>query len=224
MFFGAAPDGIVIDERLRFDPQNHLGEYDRSKALASLEAQRAAQAGQDVVLACPTGVVGPYDFRLSQLGGVVWACVRGKPGGYIREGVYDFVDVRDVAEGLIAAAERGRAGESYLLSGERVMVKELMGILWAASGSRAPLVGLSRRQAEFIAQILSPLHRLMGGGRPVITPYSVEVLFSNSHISHAKATRELDYQPRPMRDSLRDAVAWFQETGALVRRPASRQD
>jgi dihydroflavonol-4-reductase len=219
---GAASDIAVIDERLPFDPQNHLGEYDRSKALASLEAQSAAQTGQDVVLACPTGVVGPYDFRLSEIGGVVLGCVRRRPGGYVREGAYDFVDVRDVAEGLIAAAERGRTGETYLFSGERVMVKELMGILWAASGSRAPLVGLSRLQAEFIAQIAPPLHRLVGGARPAITPYSVQVLFSNSHISHAKATRELDYHPRPVRDSLLDAVTWFQENGSKVRRPGSK--
>jgi len=222
--FSAAPEGTAFDESLPFHSGNHLGEYNRSKALASLEAQRAAQAGQDVVLTCPTGVVGPFDFRLSEVGRVAWACVRGRPGGYIRGAAYDFVDVRDVADGLIAAAERGRQGESYLLSGERMGVREMMEVMRAASRNRAPLLGLSRRQAELVAQILPALYRLFGASHPAITPYSVAVLFSNSHISHAKATRELNYHPRPVRDSLRDAVDWFQANRAQVQRPSAPPD
>jgi dihydroflavonol-4-reductase len=207
-----APSGsTTIDETLPFDPVHNLGAYDRSKAEGSLAAQQAAAAGQDVVLACPTGVVGPFDFRRSDLGNVVRACVRGWPGGYIKGAAYDFVDARDVAVGLIAAMERGRTGESYLLSGERMMVREMLEVVWLASGNRAPLIGLSRRQAELVAGILPPLYRLFGGVRPAITPYSVAVLFSNSYISHAKATRELGYDPRPVRESLLDAVRWFQE-------------
>jgi dihydroflavonol-4-reductase len=209
--YQAPPPGTIIDESLPFDPVHNLGAYDRSKAEGSLAAQQAAQAGQDVVLACPTGVVGPFDFRRSDIGNVVRASVRGWPGGYIKGGAYDFVDVRDVAGGLMAAMEHGRAGESYLLSGERMMVKEMLELVRAASGNRAPLIGLSRRQAELVAQLLPPLYRVFGGARPAITPYSVAVLFSASDISHAKATRELGYQPRPVRESLRDAVRWFQE-------------
>jgi nucleoside-diphosphate-sugar epimerase len=212
------PPGVLIDESLPFDPEHYLGAYDFSKAEGSREAQRAASSGQDVVLCCPTGVVGPFDFRPSEFGSVVLDGVRGKPGGYIRGGAYDFVDVRDVAQGLIAAMEGGRSGESYLLSGERMMISDMMQLIREASGNRAPLIGLSRRQADMVARLLPPLYRLFGGTPPAITPYSVAVLFSNSNISHDKATQELDYQPRPIGVSLRDAVAWFKENRLYKKR------
>jgi dihydroflavonol-4-reductase len=208
--FCPTPPGIEIDESVPFHAGNCMGEYDSSKAAASIKAQEAARLGQDVVLACPTGVVGPYDFRISEFGRVVRAIARGHPMGYIHGAAYDFVDVRDVADGLISAMERGRTGESYLLSGERVSVKEIMLTLRDAAGRKNLLVGLSRRQAELIGRLVPPLYRPFGG-KSAITSYSVAVLFSNSYINHEKASRELNYHPRPVKTSLRDAVIWFQE-------------
>ena len=108
----------VIDESVPYDMDNPYGAYDRSKAEATLEVLNAARSGLDAVVTCPTGVIGPYDFRGSMMGAVIHDAAAAKPTLYV-DGAYDFVDVRDVAEGLISAAENDRRGESYILSGQK---------------------------------------------------------------------------------------------------------
>ena len=93
------PHGEVIDERVPFDPVNAISAYDRSKAVASLAVLASVCQGLDAVIACPTGVIGPYDYRLSEMGSLILDCIERKPQLYV-DGAYDFVDVRDVAEGL----------------------------------------------------------------------------------------------------------------------------
>ena len=99
----------VIDERLPYDPGNPYGEYDRSKAQATLEVQQVSREELDAVIACPTGVIGPHDYRGSMMGSVIRTAAENQPTLYV-DGAYDFVDVRDVADGLIAASEKGTAG------------------------------------------------------------------------------------------------------------------
>ena len=89
----------------------------------------------DAVIVCPTGVIGPYDFRRSEMGQLILDCVEQKPMLYV-DGAYDFVDVRDVAEGLILAGEKGRRGESYILSGERIAVLDIIKIVQEILGTR----------------------------------------------------------------------------------------
>lgn len=101
----------IIDESLPYDPDNPYGEYDRSKAQATLEVQQASQSELYTVIACPPGVIGPYDYRGSMMGEVIRTAAQNQPTLYVG-GAYDYVDVRDVADGLIAAAEKGRRGES----------------------------------------------------------------------------------------------------------------
>ena len=120
-----APHGVAMDESLGFDQNNPYGEYDRSKAAASLEVQKAADAGLDAVIVCPTGVIGPYDFRGSELGEVIRNASEARTMFYV-EGAYDFVDVRDVADGLIAAQAHGRQGESYILRGQKLSVRYML--------------------------------------------------------------------------------------------------
>jgi dihydroflavonol-4-reductase len=88
--------------------------------------EKAVRAGLEAVIACPTGVIGPYDFRGSLMGNVIRTAAENKPTLYV-DGAYDFVDVRDVADGLIAAMEKGRCGESYILSGQKISVRYLLG-------------------------------------------------------------------------------------------------
>jgi dihydroflavonol-4-reductase len=199
----------IIDETLPYDPENPYGEYDRAKAEATLEVQQAAQAGLETVIACPTGVIGPYDFRGSLMGGVIREAAVSRPTLYV-DGAYDFVDVRDVADGLIAAAQKGRKGESYILSGQKISVRYLLESVREITGRRFFQMKIPFDLAKF-ASLFTPRYYSFARVTPRFTPYSLEVLRSNSNISHAKATRELDYQPRPLYDSIRDAVGWFLE-------------
>ncbi len=197
----------VIDETLPYDPGNPYGAYDRAKAQATLEVQQAADAGLNAVIVCPTGVIGPYDFRGSLMGDVIREAAISRPALYV-DGAYDFVDVRDVADGLIAAAKSGRQGESYILSGQKISVRYLLETVREVTGRHFFQMKIPFDLAKFAA-MFTPLYYSHARVNPRFTPYSLEVLRSNSNISHAKATRELAYQPRPLYESIHDAVKWF---------------
>jgi dihydroflavonol-4-reductase len=197
----------VIDEALPYDPDNPYGAYDRSKAQATLEVQQAAQAGLEAVIVCPTGVIGPYDFRGSIMGDVIRTAAEKKPTLYV-DGAYDFVDVRDVASGLIAAAENGKRGESYILSGQRMSVRYLLETVREITGQGFMLMKMPFEFAKWAAQF-TPRYYQLTKTSPRFTSYSLEVLRSNSNISHAKATRELGYRPRSLYESIADSVKWF---------------
>ncbi|HVN14226.1 MAG TPA: SDR family oxidoreductase [Anaerolineales bacterium] len=203
----------VIDESLPYDMNNPYGAYDRSKAEATLEVQQAARAGLEAVILCPTGVIGPYDFRGSMMGDVIRTAAQQKPTLYV-DGAYDFVDVRDVAKGLIAASERGVCGESYILSGQRISVRYLLETVREITGRHFFQMKVPFDLAKLAARI-TPIYYQLTQSTPRFTPYSLEVLQSNSHISHAKATRELGYHPRSLYESITDAVYWFLEYRSL---------
>jgi dihydroflavonol-4-reductase len=208
------PHGQVVDEKAGYDPENPYGAYDRSKAAATLEVQKAAEAGLDAVIACPTGVIGPNDFRRSMMGSVIRGAAERKPTLYI-DGAYDFVDVRDVAEGLLCSEERGRTGESYILSGQRISVRYLLETVREITGQHFFQMKIPFNLARF-ASAITPLYYRLSHASPRFTPYSLEVLQSNSVISHEKASRELGYAPRPLYESIRDAVRWFLESGKVT--------
>jgi dihydroflavonol-4-reductase len=201
------PHGVVIDERLPYDPHNPYGAYDTSKAQASLLVEQAAREGLDTVLVCPTGVIGPFDFHVSLMGAGILRYLDGREVQYFKGG-YDYVDVRDVADGIIAAAEKGRAGESYLLSGGYLSNRDLVETGRRLAGGNYPLRELSLPLVNFLAKIM-PLYYRLSKKSPQLTPYAIEVLQSNAAISHEKATRELGYRPHPLEESLRDALEWF---------------
>jgi dihydroflavonol-4-reductase len=203
------PHGERIDERLPFDPENTAGEYDRSKAEASLAVLEASRQGLDSVIICPTGVIGPNDYRRSELGQLILDCVDQKTQFYV-DGAYDFVDVRDVADGLIQAAERGRSGETYILSGETLSVRRIIDMLWDLTGRRFTRIYVPFSVARFAARF-TPLLYIHRKIKPRFTSYSLETLRSNSDISHAKATAELGYHPRRLMETFADTVDWFRK-------------
>lgn len=210
------PHGVLIDESLPFDLDNPYGTYDRSKAEASLEVQKAVAEGLDAVIVCPTGVIGPYDYRRSEMGSVILDAAQGKTSPYV-DGAYDFVDVRDVADGMILAEERGQKGESYILSGQRISVRYLLETVREVTGKAFTRIKIPLSLAGFAARF-TPIYYRLSKARPRFTPYSLEVLQSNSTISHTKATRELGYHPRTLYESIADTARWFLENGRLFKK------
>jgi dihydroflavonol-4-reductase len=199
------PEKGVVDESLPFDPTHARGAYDRSKAAASLEVQKAADSGLEAVIVCPTAVTGPYDFQVSEAGrGVLYNMSPGVK--FYLEGAYDFVDVRDVAYGLIMAAEKGHNGETYILGGDRMTVREVAEHIWETAGGWHAGFWLPDWVADLAAGVLPLLV-----DNPLVTPYSLAAIRSNSHISHKKAMQELGFHSRPARQAILDAVRWWQE-------------
>ena len=207
------PDGVLIDETVPFDIEHALSSYDSSKACASLDVLNAVQAGMDAVIVCPTGVIGPFDFRRSEMGQLILDCVEQKPMLYV-DGAYDFVDVRDVAQGLILAADKGRCGESYILSGERIAVLDIIKIVQEILGKPLFSLKIPFSLARFAANLTPQYYRLTHA-KPRFTSYSLATITSNSFISHSKANLELGYHPRPLRESLSDTVKWFLKKQAI---------
>jgi dihydroflavonol-4-reductase len=215
------PESGVVDESLPFDPQHACGPYDRSKAKASLEVQKAAAEGVDAVIVCPTAVTGPFDYQRSETGrGILYNISPGIK--FTIDGAYDFVDVRDTAQGILRAVEHGKAGEVYILGGERLTVAEVAACIWEAAGGWHQGIKLPGWVADLAADLLPLI-----SDDPLVTPYSLAAVRSNSHISHVKASSQLGYRPRPAREALREAVRWWldqmgetEKPGEMVTQPA----
>lgn len=200
------PAGGVLDERAGFDPARAVGPYARTKATASRAVQAAARAGElDAVLVLPTGVLGPFDFRTSEMGQLLLD-LEARRVPFLLPGRHDWVDVRDVARGSIAAAERGRCGEAYLLGGESRSLEELAALVSLETRCRVPpLVPLWPARA---VAALAPLYERATGRRALLTPYALHALTAPFTVSHEKAARELAFLPRPIARTVRDALDW----------------
>ncbi len=212
---GRPDEGTTVDETVEFDQVNPAGAYDRTKAIASGLVQEAAKNGLDAVIVLPTGVIGPNDFRRSEMGEMLLAWMQQKPS-ISTDGAYDFVDVRDVAEGHILAASLGRSGEAYLLSGTQVTVRDYRRLVQDAAGIRSHEIRIPGWFVRLIAPLAEFFYKITRT-RPRITKYAIETLQSNSCITCIKAETELGYHRRPLRETVADTVKWWREKGKRIK-------
>ncbi|HEX7540967.1 MAG TPA: hypothetical protein VF352_02455 [Anaerolineales bacterium] len=126
------------------------------------------------------------------------------------EGAYDFIDVRDAAQGFILAAKKGRSGETYILGGDRLTIQEVTQMVSEATNVWHASLNVLLWLAYWIADLM-PLYNDLTGAKPFFTRYSLDAICSNSLISHAKASRDLGFSPRPAREAILEAVSWFQQ-------------
>ena len=196
-----------IDENVPFDPANLAGGYDRSKAAASIAVLEAVKSGLDAVIVCPTGVIGPHDYRGSEMGDLMQSWFK-KRMHLLVKGAYDFVDVRDVAQGHILACDRGRTGEVYILSGWQIKVFELKKLVQDTLGRKIVSFTVPISIAKFATRFM-PFYYRLTKKTPKFTKYSLETLQSNSDVSNMKARRELGFNPRKLTLTVKDTVAWF---------------
>jgi nucleoside-diphosphate-sugar epimerase len=209
--FAEPPSGRVIDEATPISAALATGDYGKSKANATLEVLEAARSGMEAVVVCPAAIIGPYDFASSRMGRFLSYLERWRVYG-LPDGGYNFVDVRDVAQAEIAAAERGKSGEIYIASGERVELDELLASAQKAVGRaffafRLPM-WLCRVGAAF-----GTLLYWLTGKEPLLTGESLEIIRSNSSVSCAKAEREISYYHRPVAQTLLDTLSWLRARG-----------
>jgi dihydroflavonol-4-reductase len=187
---------------------SHLPAYDRSKWAGEQSVQSRIETGLDAVIVNPTGVIGPYDFAPSRMGQVFLAIRKGRLRATI-DGGFDWVDVRDVASGIVAAIDSGRTGENYLLSGHRVPMPDLASIAASVAGVEAPKYVLP----QWLAKLWGPLGTrlaLRNDSALSMTSESLHALFNGPRVSSAKARVELGYTARPFEETVRDLYAWFE--------------
>lgn len=197
----------VLREVKRFSPESVVGGYAKTKAEATQAVLDAVSDGLDAVIVHPSGILGPYDTTRNHLVQLVSDYVHGRLPACVRGG-YDFVDVRDVAQGCLAALEDGKTGECYILSNRHYEIKEILGMIrFLQGGRRVPSLPLwmAKIATPFIEMWAKRHHR-----RPLYTRYSLYTLHSNDKFSHDKATRELGYLPRDLYQTLADTLAWLQ--------------
>ncbi len=188
--------------------------YARSKAASEREVHQGIEQGLDAVILNPTAVIGPHDFGLSHLGETLLTMARGKLPALV-EGGFDWVDVRDVVAGALEAEKSAPVGAKYLLSGRWATVCDLAKITEEILGVPIPRFVCPAWLALTSAPAVTVFNRLTRS-RQIYTSVSVRALTNCNHnISHARATRELGYHPRPLYETLRDTFRWFQLTGLL---------
>lgn len=209
------PHVAPVDERrpLRCDSMQRPPAYDRSKGLGEKEVQAGIERGLDAVIVNPAAVMGPYDFKPSRLGRVLLDLYHRRlptlvPGGF------DWVDVRDVVASAIAAEERGRTGERYLLAGAWRPVADIARIVQDVTGVRPPRLTTPLWLARVGVPFVVAWGRL-ARREPLYTFESLNALQWNRETSHDKAATELGHAPRPLEETIRDAFVWFKEAGML---------
>lgn len=202
----------VIGETQSFSPDEVIGVYARTKAAATQAVLDAGKRGLDVVVVHPSGIIGPYDQSGNHLVQMIADYLRGALPACVKGG-YDFVDVRDVAKGCLQALNKGKSGNCYILSNRHYEIREILNMVRSVSRGRK-LVVLPMWVAKMFAPVMQ-WYAKVKKQRPLYTKYSLYTLRSNDRFSHDKATRELGYMPRDLRETIRDTVAWYKSTNHL---------
>lgn len=203
------PKGTEITEEAVFSPGLVQGDYAKSKAIATSLVFEAAARGLNASVVFPSGIIGPGDIGKGSITNMLLSFLAGKLPLAVKGG-YDFVDVRDVAAGIVSCAEKGQAGRGYILSGQYASVRDLLEAAKEALQIKRTVSYLPMAWAKRIAPLYEK--RSLKKNQPLyFTPYAVAVLDSNSLFSRKAAAAAFGYAPRSMKSSIRDTVLWLKK-------------
>ncbi len=214
---GAIPEtrkGTKIKEVIYFDEDQVLGCYSRSKAIATQAVLDAVKLeGLNACVVHPSGILGPEDYAVGETTGTVIEIINGAmPMGI--DGSFNLCDVRDLAAGTIAAADKGRKGHCYILGNEEVSFKDFARMLVKESGCKPIKNFLPIPVANLLAAVLEKQAKKTGK-QPLMTTFSVYNLARNNSFDSSKAKRELGYKTRPYSETIRDEIAWLKKEGKI---------
>ena len=204
------PSDKPLDESRPLVSSRRYPAYARSKAVAERQVRQGLAQGLDAVILYPSAIIGPYDYRLGFPNAGLLAICRGKLWALI-DGGFDWVDVRDVVEGTLQAAERAPAGGRYILSGHWASLRDLAALAREVNDVKVPRLILPMWLARLGAPFVE-VGSLLLGKRPLYTSAALQPLRDKHHSSYARAACDLDYHPRPLKETIADTWQWF-ETG-----------
>ena len=209
---GLHEDGTPADEETLASYRDMIGHYKRSKFLAERRVRELAKARNlDLVIAMPAAPVGPRDIKPTPTGRMILDAALGRMPAYVDSGL-DIVHVDDVAAGHLLAWQRGANGRRYILGGENLSLREILTRVARVAGRKPPRFRVSPNLVLPLAHVAEGWARF-SGREPLLTVAGVELSRKQMYFSHARATQELGYSPRPAQAALEDAVAWFDEHG-----------
>ena len=204
------------------EPESLVGMYARTKAEATnYVLLKAGEGLLDAVVVYPSGIIGPYDRKVSNMGQVITDYISGKLRVCVKGG-YNFVDVRDVADGIISAAERGESGQGYILSGETISIRQLMEYMNQTLGRKKVPPTLATWFLKLVAPIAEGIYKMLGK-KPIFSRYSLYTLMTNCNFVADKAVSRLGFSPRPAAETIADTVEWFLQNDSDLKRRACRR-
>lgn len=208
------PAGEIITEVDHFLPTDGLiGYYSVTKAEATQLVLDAVKQHPelDATIIHPSGICGPYDYAFGSVTSMIMQFVQGRMKMGI-EGTFNSVDVRDLADGAIAACEKGRGGECYIMSNDVVTMHDMFRLINEAAGLSGRSYVLSKELAHVGVKILTLVSRFTGK-EPLLSEFNIYMLNRNNDFDCSKAKRELGFHCRPFSESIRDTVAWLTAEG-----------
>jgi dihydroflavonol-4-reductase len=205
-------DGLVINEDTPVSLKDMVGHYKRSKFLAELEAIKAAQAGQQVLILNPTTPIGPNDAKPTPTGSIFVDFLNGKFPAYIDTGL-NLVDVSEVARTHVAALTVGKPGKRYILGGENLTLKQILDKMSAITGIPSPTVKIPFAVAATYAFFEEWITGRIRGKEPRATLEEVRMGRKKMFASSARAQQELDFRIVPVYPAMRAAIEWFRANG-----------
>jgi dihydroflavonol-4-reductase len=212
---GGAAEGRPADETMRLRESCAIGAYKRSKVAAEHVVEAMIRdEGLPAVIVHPSTPVGPRDVKPTPTGRIIIEAARGRMPGYVDTGL-NLVHVDDVAIGHLAALEVGKIGDHYILGGENVPLARMLADIAALTGRRPPWLRVPRRLVYPFA-IAAEARARVTRREPFLTLDGLRMSRHRMFFSSAKAERDLGYRPRPYREALAEALAWFRTHG-LVR-------
>ena len=190
-------------------------QYERTKASAEVEVQRAVAKGMDVVVLRPCAVIGPHDHKPSPMGRVLMLIATRRLPATVRGG-QSWVDVRDVARSAVRAMSAGRSGACYTLAGHWQPMSDLAALTARAAGVSPPLLSVPTRVARAFAPVVERGFLLLRQP-PLVSASSMDALESIPRPMDPDAARDLGHQRRSLESTLEDAVSWYEQQGMIRR-------
>jgi dihydroflavonol-4-reductase len=198
----------------RHTPHSVIGAYKRSKLVAEREVERVIrEQNLPIVIVSPSTPIGPRDVKPTPTGRVIVEAATGRMPAFLDTGL-NLVHVDDVAQGHLAALDRGKVGENYILGGADVPLEKMLGDIAFLSGRKPPTIKLPRAPLFPLAYAAEAIARVTGK-EPFLTADALRMSRYHMFFSSEKAKRELGYTARPYLEGLRDALGWFGANGYL---------
>lgn len=208
------PRPAKIKEVDHFDISTLKDCYSQSKALASQAVLDAVkERGLHACIVHPSGILGSVDWAVGETTATVIQLIKGEMSMGI-DGSFNLADVRDLANGTILAASKGRDGECYILANDEIKFKDFAKLLAKESGCKPLKMFLPIKIAYFLGNMLEKQAKKKGT-KPLMTTFSVYNLARNNSFDYTKAKEELGYTTRPCNETMIDQIQWLKEVGKI---------
>ena len=212
--FAPFADGRSSDETRPLTEATAIGAYKRSKVAAERLVQAMVRdQGLPAIIVNPSTPIGPGDVRPTPTGRIVLEAAAGQMPAYVDTGL-NLVHVDDVASGHLAALAHGTIGEQYILGGQNVDLRKMLGEIARLVHRSPPRLRLPRKLVFPVAWVCETM-ALVTGREPLATLDGLRMAKYHMYFSSAKAERDLYYRARPYGQALEDAIAWFRQAGRL---------